>query len=141
MEGTYEKFYGQPENCFFASGEPPYTVRLETDMLHETAEFEDFDTCFLWAMFRLMQEHHDPEEIEGFKVRIVDDVGFAFECKNVNELVVNVWKTMTDLPFTFDDKLEGDWFVFPEGTDKEDINALFDRWHPDGTKGLEEKFY
>ncbi len=141
MEKNYEKFYEQPKNCYFASGEPPYSVRLEANMRHEIVEFEDFDSCFLWALYRLLLRFRGPEEVEDFKVVVVDDVGFSLECNSVDELVANVWKSMTDMPFSYDDKLEEDWFVFDKGTDKDDIMELFDRWYSDGSKGLKEKYF
>ena len=138
--GAYEKFYGQPENCYFASGEPPYSVRLDANGRREQVEFEDFDSCFLWALHRLMLGYRGPEEVEDFEVQIVDDTGFTLSCDTVDSLVENVWKTMTDLPFSYDDKLECEWFVFDEGADREDIMALFDLWYSKGAKGLREKF-
>lgn len=38
----------------------------------------------------------------------------------------NLWNSLVDVPMNENEQLEDDWFIFPKGTDKEEIWHWFD---------------
>ena len=44
----------------------------------------------------------------------------------------NLWKSLEDIPMNENEQLEEDWFIFPKGTDKEEIWHWFDEQYSKG---------
>ena len=44
----------------------------------------------------------------------------------------NLWKFLEDIPMNENEQLEEDWFIFPKGTDKEEIWHWFDEQYSKG---------
>ena len=52
----------------------------------------------------------------------------------------NLWKFLEDIPMNENEQLEEDWFIFPKGTDKEEIWHWFDEQHSKGVSYLLYEF-
>lgn len=52
----------------------------------------------------------------------------------------NLWKFLEDIPMNENEQLEEDWFIFPKGTDKEEIWHWFDEQYSKGVSYLLYEF-
>ena len=52
----------------------------------------------------------------------------------------NLWNSLVDVPMNENEQLEDDWFIFPKGTDKEEIWHWFDEQYSKGVYYLLYEF-
>lgn len=52
----------------------------------------------------------------------------------------NLWNSLVDVPMNENEQLEDDWFIFPKGTDKEEIWHWFDEQYSKGVSYLLYEF-
>lgn len=123
------KFYGK--NGFIRFGkrleDEDYDVFLcdiddeETSItdLENADHFNNIDTCIMWAVLWAMEgKLHD-----GMHIVIQSpEPEVVKKYVTYDSLLEDLWKTLTDVlmnPNTED--MEEDWFIFPKGTNREDI--------------------
>lgn len=122
-------FYGKECNYAFSFNSEDdfdvFFVRNEEDTDKDignllSEHFNNVDTCILWAAYKLFFDiKFDWKEI------IIQNVDAEIETifKTQEELMIAMWKTLTDVNIDEDERIEQNWFVFPIGTHREDI------WH------------
>lgn len=134
------KFYGK--NGFIRFGkrleDEDYDVFLcdiddeETSItdLENADHFNNIDTCIMWAVLWGMEG----KLYDGMRIAIQNpDTDIVKEYTTYDSLLEDLWKTLTDVPMNPDtEDIEEDWFIFPKGTNREDIWDWFDEQHSKG---------
>ena len=134
------KFYGK--NGFIRFGkrleDEDYDVFLcdtddeETSItdLENADHFNNIDTCIMWACLWVMEG----KLYDGMHIVIQSpEPEIIKEYVTYDSLLEDLWKTLTDVPMNPDtEDLEEDWFIFPKGTNREEIWYWFDEQHSKG---------
>ena len=133
----YHQFYGQKCNPIFTfvyfKARDPFTVKiLFASGGHVEKTLPDIDSSIQWAVFHLLKVWKEWEQVSIYD----KDQNLVIQYQDLSSAVRDVWKTLTDVPFTEDEKLDDDWFIFEKGTDKYEIWHWFDAVYPDGVKYL-----
>lgn len=98
----------------------------ETDItdLEDKDHFNTVDTCIMWGALQIMNDKlHD-----GMCIIIQSpEADVVKKYTTLDTLLKDLWKTLTDVPMDPEtEELEVGWFIFPEGTNREEIWLWFD---------------
>lgn len=98
--------------------------------LENADHFNNIDTCIMWAVLWGM----DGKLYDGMHIVIQSpEPEVVKEYVTYDSLLEDLWKTLTDVPMNPDtEDMEEDWFIFPKGTNREDIWDWFDEQHSKG---------
>lgn len=98
--------------------------------LENADHFNNIDTCIMWAVLWGMEgKLHDGTHI----VIQSPEPEVVKEYVTYDSLLEDLWKTLTDVPMNPDtENMEEDWFIFPKGTNREEIWDWFDEQHSKG---------
>lgn len=100
------------------------------DDMEDSDHYNTIDTCIMWGALQVMEgKLHD-----GMRIAIQNpDTDVVKEYTTYDSLLEDLWKTLTDVPMNPDtEDMEEDWFIFPKGTNREDIWEWFDEQHSKG---------
>ncbi len=125
------KFYGKTCNFAFASREEEYRTLFPNKELE--ADFDNIDSCLLWAAY--------VEFVESVRTDTVlicekDSMKPVMWIQNRDNLLEYAWATLTDVNIDEEERTEQDWFIFPAGTDREEIWQWFDERYSRGVGEL-----
>lgn len=88
------------------------------------------DSCITWAAYWIESQKHKPE---WYCCKIQDpDLNIVKKYFDYDSLLEDLWRTLTDVNLDEDECTEQDWFIFSEGTEKEEIWHWFDERHSKG---------
>lgn len=141
-------FYGQGSCYVFHpvySGEHKYTVCIikflkdhpvGTNPEHIWEEEYSVDDCIQMAVWRIIPF----QENRNIFVVIYDrDSNVVKTYLDTDDMIQDLWKSFSNVPFdesVKDLELGQDWFVFPKGTEREDIWKWFDAHYSRGVVAL-----
>ena len=144
MSGYF--LYGQEGNPWFGKRleEDDYNVFIcnindyETDItdLENSDYFNTIDACIMWGALQIM----DGELHNGMHIVIQSpEPNIIKEYTTYDSLLEDLWKTLTDVPMNPDTEgIEENWFIFPKGTNREEIWHWFDEQHSKGVGWIME---
>lgn len=144
MSGYF--LYGQEGNPWFGKRleEDDYDVFIcnindyETDItdLENSDYFNTIDACIMWGALQIM----DGELHNGMHIVIQSpEPNIIKEYTTYDSLLEDLWKTLTDVPMNPDtEDIEENWFIFPKGTNREEIWHWFDEQHSKGVGWIME---
>ena len=100
------------------------------DDMEDSEHYNTIDVCIMWGVLQVM----DGKLHDGMRIAIQNpDTDVVKEYTTYDSLLEDLWKTLTDVPMNPDtEDMEEDWFIFPKGTNREDIWDWFDEQHSKG---------
>lgn len=106
------------------------------DDMEDSDHYNTIDVCIMWGVLQVM----DGKLHDGMRIAIQNpDTDVVKEYTTYDSLLEDLWKTLTDVPMNPDtEDMEEDWFIFPKGTNREDIWDWFDEQHPKGVGWMME---
>lgn len=142
------KFYGQQCELAFhpkLSGEKKYTavvtsygLYLDGDIISASSIscFRSIDDCIQWCYLKL--EHACKEtKIVSVNASVFDaDYQEVQRFISLDFLLEKIWMSKKMVPLTNEDAIASNWFIFPAGTDVEDIWSWFDERYSGGVAKL-----
>lgn len=129
-------FFGKECNYAFPCGKGGSHVFILGDGREEyAADFDDIDSCILWAAFQEFIKKNTDIEHKNAVIRSSDGKTMIW-IDSRDRLLEYAWQTLTDVNIDEDEKTEQNWFIFPAGTDKEEIWHWFDERYSKGVAGL-----
>lgn len=142
------KFYGQQcEPAFHPklSGEKKYTAVVTSYRLYLDGDiisasnvscFRSIDNCIQWCYLNL--EHTRKEtKIISVNASVFDaDYQEVQRFISLDSLLEKIWISKKVVPLTNEDTIATNWFIFPTGTDVEDIWRWFDERYSGGVAKL-----
>lgn len=92
--------------------------------------YNNIDTCIMWGIVEIIKHGLDHKE----ELVIQDpNTNIVKEYTTYDSLLEDLWKTLTDVPMNPEtEDMEEDWFIFPKGTNREEIWDWFDEQHSKG---------
>ena len=143
-------FYGKECNYAFATYSSDYDFDVffienekedKHKYIHElrSNHFSNVDTCILWAAYELFCNSDWKFQWDRIVIQNAD-AEIEMEFKTQNELVEAMWETLTDVNIDEEECVEQNWFVFPEGTYREEIWHWFDEHHSKGVGWLMNEY-
>lgn len=145
MSGYF--LYGQEGNPWFGKrieDDFDYDVFIcdidddETDItdLEYRDHFNTIDACIMWGVLQAMDgKLHDGTHI----VIQSPEPDVVKEYITYDSLLEDLWKTLTDVPMNPEtEDMEENWFIFPNGTNREEIWYWFDEQHSKGVGWIME---
>ena len=84
----------------------------------------------MWGIVEIIKHGLDHKE----ELVIQDpNTNIVKEYTTYDSLLEDLWKTLTDVPMNPEtEDMEEDWFIFPKGTNREEIWDWFDEQHSKG---------
>lgn len=100
------------------------------DDMEDSDHYNTIDVCIMWGVLQVM----DGKLHDGMRIAIQNpNTDVVKEYTTYDSLLEDLWKTLTDVPMNPDtEDMEEDWFIFPKGTNREDIWDWFDEQHSKG---------
>lgn len=98
--------------------------------LEYSDHFNTIDACIMWGALQAM----DGKLHDGMHIVIQSpEPEVLKEYVTYDSLLEDLWKTLTDVPINPDtEDMEENWFIFPKGTNREEIWDWFDEQHSKG---------
>lgn len=131
-----ETFYGKTCNYAFPTSAEGFKV-YATDGSKKQEQFTDVDSCILWAVLHVFVDMDvciGPFSPVAIKENKSSDIVLKFGY--ADQLLEYAWETLEDVNINEDEETEQDWFIFPEGTYREEIWHWFDERHTGGVGQL-----
>lgn len=106
------------------------------DDMEDSDHYNTIDVCIMWGVLQVM----DGKLHDGMRIAIQNpDTDVVKEYTTYDSLLEDLWKTLTDVPMNPDtEDMEEDWFIFPKGTNREDIWDWFDEQYSKGVGWMME---
>lgn len=141
-------FYGQQCDPAFhpkLSGEKKYTAVVSGYRLYLGGDivpvssvscFRSIDNCIQWCYLKL--EHTCKEtKIVSVNASVFDpEYQEVQRFTSLDSLLEKIWISKKVVPLTNEDTIAANWFIFPTGTDVEDIWRWFDERYSGGVAKL-----
>lgn len=109
------------------------------DYMEDSDHYNTIDACIMWGALQIMKgKLHD-----GMRIAIQNpNTDVVKEYTTYDSLLEDLWKTLTNVPMNPDtEDMEDDWFIFPVGTNREEIWNWFDEQHSKGVAYLMYKTF
>lgn len=106
------------------------------DDMEDSDHYNTIDVCIMWGVLQVM----DGKLHDGMRIAIQNpDTDVVKEYTEYDSLLEDLWKTLTDVPMNPEtEDMEEDWFIFPKGTNREEIWEWFDEQHSKGVGWMME---